>query len=361
MREVLRQVLGALGACLLTAACGGGGGDEAPPDPAGTTTVVVAANTAVDLETSLLLSPGAPGADLFLDAAGNLQATDALASAGAVAGLGAVKALPTSGWVPAHGAIAGRGFVVKSDASNAYALLVEAGPQASSRTLKWAPLPGLVRLEVERTGSGFGRVISSPLGIDCLPESPPWECAEVYPAGTAVSLSASAVTHAPPVCTSGTGSSESTFGGWSGGGCSGTGVCAITVAADTRVGAGFVRMVPFLAPAPAAIGGGTLAVDAGGAVPSCDGTRCRYLLPAGTAITVTATPAEGATFGGWAASAVQSCEGRRVCSGAGAACSFALGATGTAAECVRPSFVIPCTGCGAGIVSGVELTSGCPF
>ena len=362
MREVRRSVL-ALGVSVLMAACGGGGG-EGQADPAGTTTLVLPANTALDLETGMLLSPGLPGADLFLDGAGNLQATDALAAAGGVSGLAAVRTFPSSGWIPAHGAIPGQGFVVKTDTSNAYALFVEAGPQSSSRTLKWAPLPGLVRLEVERTGTGFGGVTSSPPGIACLPESPDWDCAEVYPAGTVVTLSAAPVTHPPPVCDLVPGTSESTFGGWSGGGCSGTGTCAVTVAADTLVAAGFVRMVPFFAPDPAASGaGGTVSVSAGGAVPACDGTHCRYLLPAGTAITVTALPDQGLVWSGWLGSG-QTCSGARLCSGAGASCSFTLGASGSAAECVKAAFAVPCPpgGCnGAGVSSGANLSSYCPF
>ncbi len=51
-------------------------------------------------------------------------------------------------------------------------------------------------------------------------------CASTYPEGTAVTLAATAA-------------SGSTFAGWSGGGCSGTGTCVVTLNADTTVTATF--------------------------------------------------------------------------------------------------------------------------
>lgn len=75
-------------------------------------------------------------------------------------------------------------------------------------------------LTVILAGSGSGTVTSVPAGINC-----PTDCSEAYEQGTVVSLSA--------VETAGD------FAGWSGGGCSGTGPCSVTVAADTSVTATF--------------------------------------------------------------------------------------------------------------------------
>lgn len=68
---------------------------------------------------------------------------------------------------------------------------------------------------------GNGSVSSSPDGIDCSVD-----CSEDFEAGTLVTLTATA---APGF----------QFTGWSGGGCSGTGTCVVTVESDTTVTATF--------------------------------------------------------------------------------------------------------------------------
>jgi hypothetical protein len=81
-------------------------------------------------------------------------------------------------------------------------------------------LPGRV-LTVSKTGEGHGTVTSVPPGIDCG-----LDCSEVFPEGTPVTLTAVADV-------------GSTFDGWSGGGCTGTGTCMITMNTDTAVTASF--------------------------------------------------------------------------------------------------------------------------
>jgi uncharacterized repeat protein (TIGR02543 family) len=76
-------------------------------------------------------------------------------------------------------------------------------------------------LSVTRSGTGSGTVTSSPAGINCGAD-----CAENYDHGTAVTLTAS-----PSV--------GSTFAGWSGGGCAGTGTCTVTMTAATTLTATF--------------------------------------------------------------------------------------------------------------------------
>jgi hypothetical protein len=66
-------------------------------------------------------------------------------------------------------------------------------------------------LQVSRSGSGSGSVTSDPAGIDCGSD-----CSEDYLSNTEVTLTATA---AP----------GSTFTGWTGGGCSGTGACVVTM------------------------------------------------------------------------------------------------------------------------------------
>lgn len=76
-------------------------------------------------------------------------------------------------------------------------------------------------LTAAKSGTGSGTVASSPSGISCGSD-----CSEKYNSGTQVTLTATA-------------DSGSTFSGWSGGGCSGTGSCSVTVGADTTVTASF--------------------------------------------------------------------------------------------------------------------------
>lgn len=81
-------------------------------------------------------------------------------------------------------------------------------------------------LTVSRTGSGSGAVTSAPAGIDCGAD-----CSHAFESGSVVDLSAAAA-------------AGSTFAGWSGGGCSGTGVCTVTMDAATSVEATFTADDP---------------------------------------------------------------------------------------------------------------------
>src|SRR2546427_6303076 len=72
-------------------------------------------------------------------------------------------------------------------------------------------------LAVIREGTGNGTVTSNPPGIDCGAN-----CSASYDGGTVVTLTA---TSAP----------DSTFEGWTGGGCSGTGPCTVTLT-ENRTG-----------------------------------------------------------------------------------------------------------------------------
>ncbi len=81
-------------------------------------------------------------------------------------------------------------------------------------------------LLIEKEGTGMGTVTSSLEGIDCGND-----CRETYLGDTIVTLTA-----AP--------SESSLFTGWSGGGCSGTGECIVTLNASTTVEATFER--PFV-------------------------------------------------------------------------------------------------------------------
>ena len=81
-------------------------------------------------------------------------------------------------------------------------------------------------LTVSKSGSGGGSVSSSPAGIACGAT-----CAAPFDEGTPVTLSAAAA-------------SGSKFTGWSGGGCSGTGTCQVTMSSGRAVTASFAALPP---------------------------------------------------------------------------------------------------------------------
>jgi hypothetical protein len=78
-------------------------------------------------------------------------------------------------------------------------------------------------LSVTESGTGNGLVTSSPGGVSCGAI-----CSAAFANGTSVTLTARPA-------------ANSTFGGWSGGGCSGTSTCVVTLSTDTAVTATFHR------------------------------------------------------------------------------------------------------------------------
>ena len=162
----------------------------------------------------------------------------------------------------------------------------------------------LYRLNVVKNGTGAGTVTSSPVGINCGTD-----CLEDYNAGTVVTLSA-----APAV--------GSTFAGWSGGGCAGTGPCVVTMAAATTVTATFNALTFALDVTLAGAGSGTVTSAPAGI--SC-GADCTETYTYNTSVTLTAAPAVGSTFAGWSGG---------VCSGTALMCVVSM----TAARTVTATF-----------------------
>jgi len=87
------------------------------------------------------------------------------------------------------------------------------------------PPPLAVLLAVRRTGSGTGRVVSTPDGIACGDA-----CSATFAGGTVVTLSQ-------------TPAEGSRFAGWSGA-CSGSGSCVVALAAPAEVAADFAALPP---------------------------------------------------------------------------------------------------------------------
>ncbi len=110
--------------------------------------------------------------------------------------------------------------------------------------VKTVPLSGngvLPILTILKGGDGFGdgAIVSTPMGIDCGAD-----CSESYITGTVVALTAA---H----------NVDSSFSGWSGGGCAGTGTCVVTMNADTEVTANFNVLPPLADFTSSAISGYT--------------------------------------------------------------------------------------------------------
>ncbi len=138
-------------------------------------------------------------------------------------------------------------------------------------------------LSVSKDGTGSGTVSSSPSGIDCGTT-----CTYDFNANTSVTLTATA-------------DIGSTFAGWSGGGCSGTGTCTVSMTAATSVNATFNSNTPVCYSLTTIIkptGSGTVSVD-----PS---PNCGSGYSAGTNVTLTANPNPGYKFFRWTGSITSS-------------------------------------------------------
>ena len=81
-------------------------------------------------------------------------------------------------------------------------------------------------MTVAAAGTGTGRVVTQPAGIDCGAT-----CTHEFSPDTQVTLTA-------------TPAAGSSFAGWSGGGCAGTSTCTVTLSADTTVTATFTVAAP---------------------------------------------------------------------------------------------------------------------
>jgi hypothetical protein len=144
-------------------------------------------------------------------------------------------------------------------------------------------------MTVKKSGSGTGTVTSSPSGITCGST-----CSASFNVGAVVTLTATA-------------DPSSSFVGWSGGGCSGTGTCQVTMSNNKSVTAAFSLSTTYqLSVTTAGTGSGTVTSSPAGI--TC-GATCSANFAAGTQVTLTATPGTGSSFGGWSGA----CSGTGTC------------------------------------------------
>jgi hypothetical protein len=148
-----------------------------------------------------------------------------------------------------------------------------AGSSAYTNEICGTTVAASFTLNLSRTGSGT--ITSSPAGISCGSD-----CTQAYTSGTVVNLTA-----AP--------AAGFTFAGWSGTACA-NGI--VTMSSNITCTAVFNLTTYTLTVSRAGTGAGTVTSNPAGI--NC-GTACAASLSSGTAVTLTATPASGSTFGGW--------------------------------------------------------------
>jgi hypothetical protein len=156
-------------------------------------------------------------------------------------------------------------------------------------------------LSVAKTGAGSGTVTSSDGAIDCGTV-----CSQKYAPGTPVTLTAAAV-------------AGSTFTGWSGGGCSGTSDCTVTVNSSTAVTANFDLAPETLTVTEAGSAGGIVTSSPAGIDCVGGGSTCSHQFAHGTAVTLIAVVGPHELFEGWSGGG---------CSGAGS-CTVTMNAATT--------------------------------
>ena len=194
-------------------------------------------------------------------------------------------------------------------------------------------------LTVSETGSGT--VTSSPSGINCVSNT--GTCTNSFASGTSVVLTA-------------TPASGWSFTGW-GGGCSGTGSCAVTMNAAQTVSATFIQIFTLTV---SETGTGTVASVPAGI--NC-GSTCSAPFDTGTLVTLTDTPAGGWLFTGWggACSGTGSCNvtmnaAKSVSATFVQLFALSVSVSGSGSVTSSPSGINCGATCSASFVSGTQVT-----
>jgi hypothetical protein len=207
---------------------------------------------------------------------------------------------------------------------------------AKSVTATFTPLR---RLDVAKVGTGTGTFTSSPSGI-----SSDINC------GTACLSDSADYTNSTTVTLTATPNAGNVFTGWSGGGCSGTGSCVVTMNAAKSVTASFTPLGR-LDVVKAGTGKGTVTGSPAGISSDINcGTACTADsadYTDGTTVTLTAAPDAGNAFTGWSGGG---------CSGTGSCVvTMSLAVTVTATFTPLGRLDVVKAGAGTGTVTGSPL------
>jgi hypothetical protein len=170
---------------------------------------------------------------------------------------------------------AGSGFVGWSGIGCSALPAPECGFSLTANATVTATFAKQHTLTVTKTGSGTGTVKAS--GLDCG-----LTCSAAYNEGTAVTLNA-------------TPAANTRFAGWSGGGCSGTGACTVTLNQAANITASFNAQAR-LTVTNVGLGTGTVT----SVPPGIDcGTTCSAFFDVGAAVTLTAVANAGSLLFGY--------------------------------------------------------------
>lgn len=199
------------------------------------------------------------------------------------------------------------------------------------------------QLTITTAGGGNGSVASTPAGIACMRAAgtQSGSCALPLPEGATVTLTATAaVGHA--------------FTGWTGGGCTGTAPCQVTMTEARTITATFIEPPPLTVVMAGTGSGMVISAPVGIACGSVNGApsgACSAPFPAGASVTLTAQGTAGSAFVGWTGAG---------CSGTGP-CQVQV----TQARTVTATFMLPVTlmvqtaGDGNGIITSSPAGISC--
>lgn len=194
----------------------------------------------------------------------------------------------------------------------------------SGLTSVQASFSGRPVLTVRRDGAGSGLVVSTDGSISCGTA-----CSVTVNPGSTVTLSARADT-------------GSSFAGWTGGGCSGTGTCTVRLDSSSAVVATFDKLASHALTVAVTGTGRVDTSPAGIANCTASGGTCSASYLSGTVVTLSATAPAGAAFTGWGGA----------CSGTTATCTLSV----SAAQAVTASFA-SATVVVSGTVNGLVSTA----
>ncbi len=183
---------------------------------------------------------------------------------------------------------------------------------------------------ISLAGNGTGTVTSNTGGINC-----PGACTATVPFGTSITLTASP-------------SGASEFIGWSGGSCTGTGTCTFTVNGDAAINASFALNHTVVVTRTGNGNGGVTSSPAG---INC-GADCDQTYPAGTMVTLTATPGVDSTFAGWSGA----CTGTGTCT---VTVNSAIAVTATF-NLLQHTLTAAAAGTGGGVITSNPVGINCP-
>lgn len=282
--------------CLLLAGCGSGsksstGTGNNPPPPTSFQVTVTAppANAGVITSTPAGIECSGDGGDT----SNVCQATFATGTQVTITAT-AAPGYSFSGW---SGACSGSNSCVIT-VTSALTITPAFTPSPTTSILTVSYLPTGV-------SSAAGTVTSEPSGIAC-----PGTCNSSFEGNTAVTLTANA----------GTGY---VFAGWSGGGCTGTSTCSVTVSSNETVNATFTSTATTATLTASVAGTGTVTSSPAGI--NCPGT-CSASFPLNSSVTLTETAGSGNGFTGWGGA----------CSGTGG-CNVSINAAETVSANFTPN------------------------